>query len=144
MTLRQRIAIVQTPDEKALGLHWKVVGAMRCVVCGNPSVTLHHAKGGSMRDLLGDAGNPGKGAKVSDWLVIPLNWRYHTGDLGIDTGQGPYKDKRAWELHFGTQVSHLVTVSLAVGFNVFHRAGFMVDLPELRHISTIGEGRLFP
>lgn len=128
------LALLEHPTQKAIDEHWKRVRAMRCIVTANPEVQLHHCKGASMVELLGAIGNPGVGKKVSDWLVIPLHWRYHTGDMGLDNGQGPYKDKRVWELHFGTQVSHLITVSLACGYDVFRRAGFKVDIPELRHL----------
>lgn len=107
----------------------KAVRALPCVVSGHPVVTLHHTKGASMRDLLGDAGNPGKGRKVSDFLVIPLHWRLHTGEFGIDNGMCWHgKDKRRWEEAFGTQVEHLKTVSRELGVNVFRLAGFDIDI----------------
>jgi hypothetical protein len=130
-SVRPLLRIVEPPGLVGITKHEKMLRRMPCMVSGSTSVTLHHCKGGSMRDMLGCAGAPGGGKKVSDWLQIPLNWRYHTGDLGIDTGQGIYKDKRAWEAAFGTQVSFLVLVSQLVGYDVFRRAGFKVDLPEL-------------
>lgn len=126
--------VVQTETQRGITEHIKRLRAMRCVVSGMPGVTLHHCKGGSMLDLLGQAGNPGGSRKVSDWLQIPLGWRYHIGDYGIDNGMGPYKDKRAWEAAFGTQVWHLIQVSAELGYNVFHKAGFTVDIAELRHL----------
>jgi len=129
------LSLVKTAEEISITEHHKRVRALRCVVSDDPSVQLHHCKGGSMVELLGAAGNPGVGKKVSDWLVIPLNWRYHTGDFGIDNGQGPYKDKAAWEAAFGTQVGHLVQVSLALGYDVFHRAGYpTIRMPHLQHL----------
>jgi hypothetical protein len=128
--------IIQPPHERGLTAHMKRVRAMRCVVSDDPSVTLHHAKGGSMVKLLGDAGNPGVGKKVSDWLVIPLNWRYHTGDYGIDNGLA-FKGKEHWELAYGTQVSHLIAVSIELGYNVFARAGFgHIRIAELEHLAV--------
>ncbi len=133
--VRPLLRIVEPPGLVGITKHLKMLRRMPCVVCEDTRVTLHHCKGGSMRDLLGCAGNPGKGRKVSDWLQIPLNWRYHTGDLGIDTGMGRYKTKEQWEAAFGTQVSHLITVSLHCGYDVFKRAGFMhLNIPELEHL----------
>jgi len=131
-TVKPLLKIIQNPKAKEIEDHWNLVASMRCVVSGDPKVTLHHCKGGSMRQVLGCAGNPGKGQKVSDWLVIPLAWRYHTGDFGVDTGQGAYKTKEQWEVAFGSQVDFLVRVSRHCGYNVFAKAGFRVVLPGLR------------
>lgn len=133
-TVKPMLKVIQNPKAKEISDHWERVAAMGCLVSGDPKATLHHAKGGSMREVLGCAGNPGKGRKVSDWLVIPLAWRYHYGDFGIDTGQGVYKTKEQWEAAFGRQVDFLVRVSQHVGYNVFAKAGFRVDLPELKEL----------
>lgn len=125
------LKIVESPAAREIRDHWDRVVALRCLVSGDPRVTLHHAKGGSMRDLLGCAGNPGKGQKVSDWLVIPLAWRYHTGDFGIDTGQGVYRTKEQWELAFGKQTDMLARISQHCGYDVFAKAGFKVYHPGL-------------
>lgn len=61
----------------------------------------------------------GLGAKTSDWLVIPLAARYHTGDYGIDGGLGVLE----WESRFGSQVGHLDDVCRELGINVWKRAG---------------------
>lgn len=117
---------VIVPIRPTITAHIKALRAMPCMVSGNKPVTLHHCKGGSMRDLLGCAGNPGKGAKVSDWLQIPLAARYHVGDFGIDSGQGVYKTKEQWELAFGKQSDFLIRISRKLGYNVFELAGFRV------------------
>lgn len=125
------LRIIESPALAGITAHEKLLRRMPCVVSGQTPVTLHHCKGGSMRDLLGCAGNPGKGAKVSDWLQIPLHWRYHTGDFGIDSGQGIYKSKEHWELAFGKQVDFLARISQALGYDVFAKAGFRVYHPGL-------------
>lgn len=133
--VRPLLKVIQNPKAKEIEEHWERVIAMRCLVSGDPKATIHHCKGGSMRELLGCAGNPGKGRKVSDWLVIPLQWRYHYGDFGLDNGQGVYKTKEQWEAAFGRQVDMLVRVSRHVGYNVFSKAGFRVSLPGLAGLS---------
>lgn len=130
--MKRLLKVILNPRRKEIEDHWKRVSAIGCIISGSPNPTLHHCKGGSMRDVLGCAANPGKGKKVSDWLVIPLHWRYHTGDMGIDSGMGRYKTKQEWELAFGRQVDFLVVVSGRVGYNVFRKAGFNVDLPGLQ------------
>jgi hypothetical protein len=114
------------PFERTITAHLKLLRAMPCMISGSKPVTLHHCKGGSMRELLGCAGNPGKGAKVSDWLQIPIAARYHVGDFGIDNGQGIYKTKEQWEAAFGKQSDFLIRLSRQLGYNVFERAGFRV------------------
>lgn len=114
------------PLQPSITAHIKRLRAMPCVISGDTRVTLHHCKGGSMRELLGCAGNPGKGRKVSDWLQIPLAARYHVGDFGIDTGMGIYKTKEQWEMAFGKQTDFLIRISRQLGYNVFERAGFRV------------------
>jgi hypothetical protein len=129
---KPKLHIVKSFDELALEAYHKQLRAGRCVISDRPGVELHHCKGASMVDLLGDAGNPGAGKKVSDWLVIPLHWRWHRGDFGIDNGmclQG--KDKRIWEAHWGKQADFLVRLSVQYKINVFARAGFKVNVPEL-------------
>lgn len=117
---------VIVPMEVTITAHEKRLRSMPCMISGDPKVTLHHCKGGSMRELLGCAGNPGKGAKVSDWLQIPIAERYHTGQFGIDNGMGIYKTKEMWEAAFGKQSDFLIRLSRQLGYNVFARAGFRV------------------
>lgn len=101
--------------------HWPKVASMACIVSEERPVTLHHCHGGSMSE----AGiNRGTSQKPSDWLIIPLAARYHTGEFGIDSGQPDWGDVDRWEEHFGSQIEHLTAVSLAVGYNVFKKAGY--------------------
>ena len=65
--------------------HWNRVGELSCLITGRPNPTLHHAKSGSMTQIIG---LHGLSLKVSDWLVIPLDALMHTGALGIDSGMG--------------------------------------------------------
>lgn len=130
--MKPQLKIVKNPKMAEIEAHHDLVRAMGCLVSGaKEGVTLHHCKGGSMREYLGCAGSPGGGRKVSDWLVIPLHWRYHTGDFGVDTGQGVYKTKEQWEAAFGKQIEMLVRVSRHCGYDVFRKAGFRVALPGL-------------
>ncbi|MCF6327569.1 MAG: hypothetical protein L3J21_09805 [Devosiaceae bacterium] len=66
----------------------------------------------------------GKGQKVSDWLIIPLDWDLHTGSLGIDSGMGVL----TWEKRFGKQVHFIDMVSIALDVNVWVRAGIQRDI----------------
>jgi hypothetical protein len=114
------------PLAPSITAHIKRLRAMPCMISGSKPVTLHHCKGGSMRELLGCAGSPGGGRKVSDWLQIPIAERYHTGQFGIDNGMGIYKSKEMWETAFGKQSDFLIRLSRELGYNVFERAGFRV------------------
>jgi hypothetical protein len=118
---------------KEIKEHWNRVAELGCVVSHSPNPTIHHCHGGS----LADAGiNRGGGQKMSDWLVIPLNARYHTGDLGIDSGMGV----RSWEIRFGEQIDYLVQVSLKLGYNVFRKAGIDYPIPVLDKLEDENEG----
>lgn len=68
----------------------------------------------------------GKSQKPSDWLVIPIAPRYHTGRFGIDSGQPFYGVVDNWEEAFGTQVDFLIKVCNYVGYDVFELA----ELPD--------------
>jgi len=94
---------------------------MPCAVSGLIPVTLHHCHGGSMAE----AGiNRGVSQKPSDWLIIPLAARYHTGEFGIDSGHPVWGDVEMWEEQFGSQMDLLTDVCVNVGINVFRRAGY--------------------
>lgn len=105
--------------------HWSLVAELGCVVCRSTDVTLHHAHGGSM---IGIAGR-GVGQKTSDWLVIPLSVRYHTGEYGIDLGMGRFTTVDEWERAFGSQMYHLYWVSWQLCYSVFARAGINHPVP---------------
>ena len=94
--------------------HWERVAAVGCVLSGMPA-TIHHCHGGSMREFV----HKGLGQKTSDWLVIPLAPRYHTGELGIDASLGVIE----WEHRFGSQVGHLDDLCQELGVNVWKKAG---------------------
>lgn len=99
----------------AINKHWDRVRRERCMISRLPDPTIHHCKSGSMTKIIGLHGT---GKKVSDWLVIGLNARYHTGDLGIDGGLGV----ETWERWYGTQVELIDRLSLLLGYNIWHRA----------------------
>lgn len=99
--------------------HWTAVARLGCCVTHEPNPTLHHAHGGSLRDI---GLHKGIGAKTSDWLVIPLTARLHSGGpQGIDGGGVTVRE---WEELFGTQVEYLEWVCRRLGVNVFKKAGF--------------------
>lgn len=64
------------------------------------------------------------GKKTSDWLVIPLDWMMHTGNLGIDGSMGVW----TWEERYGRQVDHLDDVCRQLGYNVWEKAGIEREL----------------
>jgi hypothetical protein len=66
----------------------------------------------------------GKGQKVSDWLVIPLDMTFHTGEYGIDSGMGVL----TWEQRFGSQVEHLDNLSNILNVNLWRKAGIQRDI----------------
>lgn len=104
--------------------HWTRVARLNCCVTHEPNPTLHHCHGGSLRDV---GIHKALGGKTSDWLVIPLTARLHSGGpQGIDSGELTVWE---WEELFGTQVDYLKWVSLRLGVNVFLKAGapFHVD-----------------
>ncbi|MDP2141312.1 MAG: hypothetical protein Q8L20_10920 [Gammaproteobacteria bacterium] len=111
-------------ERKAIAAHHDAVRQMPCVVTGMRDVTLHHCHSGSMSD----AGiNRGVGQRPSDWLVIPILLDLHVGPDGIDGNRGVI----SWEKAYGAQFEHLKTVSRAVGYNVFHAAGYDIDVEGL-------------
>lgn len=96
--------------------HAKRLREMGCVISGwRGAVELHHCMGGSMRQF---GQLRGVGMKTSDWLQIPLQQMYHTGDLGIDV-----MGIETWEAAFGTQLQFLEDVSREVGYDVLELAG---------------------
>ena len=106
--------------------HEKRVRAMECLISQQKPVQLHHVHGGSVTALFEEHGieKRGVGQKVSDYLVIPIHYRFHTGEFGIDNGLSQFgKDVSLWERQFGSQVRHLEAVCKAVGYNVFKLAG---------------------
>lgn len=100
--------------DKECAVHWQRVAELGCILGGGPA-QLHHAYGGSMRDL---GIHKGIGQKTSDWFVLPLSMRYHTGECGIHL-LGVVE----WERRYGTQVAHLDDVCRKLGYNVWIKAG---------------------
>lgn len=95
--------------------HWDRVAEVGCLLSGAPNPTLHHCHGGSLREI---GIHKGLGQKTSDYLVIPLASRFHTGEFGIDVI--PVWE---WEHRFGTQVGHLDDLCRQIGYNVWALAG---------------------
>lgn len=104
--------------------HEKRLRQLRCVVSESPFITLHHTHGGSMLYLAQELGlpNPGMAQRNNPFLQIPLNGIYHVGEFGIDAGTGRFKGVEEWELAFGAQKDHLVSVSEQLGYDVFEAA----------------------
>lgn len=98
---------------KTIKQHHDNVRSLRCVVTGNPYITLHHCHGGSMKDAGYHSG--GKQRGVGEALVIPLKADFHVGDEGVDYGVGV----QTWELWYGTQIDHLRDVSEQLGYDLF-------------------------
>ena len=96
--------------------HWDRVAELGCIITHRPNPTLHHCHGGSMTQIIGLKGG---GLKTNDWLVIPLDAEYHTGDKGIDSAMG----LRTWESRYGIQADLLDRLSCRLGYNVWIRAG---------------------
>jgi len=99
----------------AVSTHEKNLRQLRCAVTRNPSITLHHCHGGSMKFA---DWHVGMGQKQNPFLQIPINAKYHTGDLGIDSGYGV----ESWERDFGTQMEMLAWVNDQLGYNIFAEA----------------------
>jgi hypothetical protein len=95
--------------------HWDRVADLGCILSGAQSPTLHHCHGGSLREI---GIHKGLGQKTSDFLVIPLAPRFHTGEYGIDVI--PVWE---WEHRFGRQVDHLDELCQSLGYNVWELAG---------------------
>lgn len=106
--------------------HWTRVARLNCCISHEPNPTIHHCHGGSLRE----AGiHKGAGQKTSDWLVIPLAARFHSGGpQGIDGGGITVRE---WEELFGTQMYFLEWVSRQLGVNVFKNAGFTHAVPGI-------------
>lgn len=98
--------------------YWDAVAALGCVVCQSTwQTTIHHVHGGSCPGLRG------MGQKSSDWLVIGLCQRHHTGKDGIDGSLGV----RSWEERYRPQLWHLLRVGRALGIDTFARAEVSLD-----------------
>lgn len=96
--------------------HEKNLRSLRCAVSRNPSVTLHHCHGGSLKE---HGWHVGMGQKQNPYLQIPLHTLYHTGDFGIDSGLGVI----TWEKRYGTQWEHLQWVNDQLHYDIFQLAG---------------------
>ena len=83
---------------------------------------LHHCVGGSMAAL---GVHRGMSRKVSDWLVLPLYPKFHTGEFGIHT-----LGVREWEARFGRQADLLEALGEQMGVDLFEMAGVKRDLPR--------------
>lgn len=100
---------------KEIKEYWELVADIGCIVSGlQYGIQLHHCKGGSIKDL---GIYSGIGRKNSDWLVIPLNYHYHIGDMGIHK-----IGVRTWEEEFGTQVWLINRLIERTGIDVWDRA----------------------
>jgi hypothetical protein len=99
----------------AVTTHEKALRKMRCVVSHSPFITLHHCHGGSIKL---DGWHVGMGQKQNPFLQIPLNEKYHTGLMGIDSGYGVV----SWEAVFGTQVEHLEWVNEQLEYDIYAEA----------------------
>lgn len=93
--------------------HWDAVAAMGCIITGGPA-TIHHCHGGSMKDR---GVHRGAGMKTSNWLVIPLAERLHTGPGGIDGFPRPSVEE--WEAKHGRQADLLDEVARRLGVDVW-------------------------
>ena len=99
--------------------HERNLRAMPCVVSGNWPVTLHHAHGGSMRELGPDYPSPGMGQKNNPFLQIPLHYSYHyIGAEAIDYGIGV----ETWEARYGAQVLLLDVVNKRLPYDLWQAA----------------------
>lgn len=95
--------------------HWDRVAKQGCILSGAAHPTLHHCHGGSLREI---GVHKGFGMKTSDFLVIPLAPRFHTGEFGVDVI--PVWE---WERRFGSQVQHLDDLCRELGYSVWELAG---------------------
>jgi len=100
--------------------HWSFVASLGCCISEGPA-TLHHCHGGSMIDAFG-SNLRGGGQKTSDWLVVPIAAKYHTGDFGIDNGIAV----REWEKEFGYQVDMLLDINDQLDYCIFDLSGLPV------------------
>ena len=110
------------PANREERAHWGRVRELGCIVTGSMTdVTIHHCHSGSIAAMGYNRGS----TRSNHWLVIPLTLRLHSLDPdGIDAGCGVL----TWERKFGSQVAHLDTVSLLLGYNVWARAGVERDV----------------
>ena len=101
--------------------HERNLRQLKCVVTERHGVTLHHCHGGSMLEIIG--ANPGVGQRSNPFYQIPLVAEYHTGEFGIDSGQGEFGSPVRWEEAFGTQLSHLHEVNSQLPYDIWLQAG---------------------
>jgi len=106
------------PQKISVTRHEKNLRELRCAVAMSRFITLHHCHAGSMRDLGPEFRGPGMGEKNNPFLQIPLEFKYHVGHLGIDSGYGV----QSWELEFGTQMKHLQWVNDQLSYDIFEQA----------------------
>lgn len=102
-------------------MHWARVAELGCMLSGRPNPTLHHCHSGSVSDI---GIHRGVSQKPSDWLVIPLDERYHIGAYGIDSGYGVL----TWERDFATQVELLDALSVKLNINLWRKVGVSRDI----------------
>ncbi len=99
--------------------HEKNLRSIPCRVTGSStSLTLHHARGGSM--ATNPFGTPGVGQKQNDALQIPLHRDLHLGSFssrGIDARVGG--SVKGWEEENGTQVALLNSTSESLRYSVW-------------------------
>ena len=98
---------------KTVKEHHDNIRALRCIITGNPAVTLHHCHGGSMAEAGYQSGGALRGC--GEALVLPIKADFHVGDEGIDYGVGV----KTWEKWYGTQMDHLKEISEELGYDVF-------------------------
>lgn len=111
-------------ERKAIEAHLERVGSLNCVVTGYSHPTLHHCHSGSMS---ANGINRGGSQRPSDWFVIPIVASLHVGNGGIDGSLGVL----SWEKLYGTQFEHLKTISRVLGYNVFKKAGYDIEVEGL-------------
>ena len=76
--------------------------------------------------LLGPEWQPGVGQRQDHWLVLPLGWRVHRGEQGLDTWS---EGVAAWEAKWHTtQIRLLFEVSAQLGYSVFDKAGISPEI----------------
>lgn len=100
--------------------HWhRLSFEIGCLISGETPATIHHCHGGSMK-IRGI--HVGIGMKSSDWLVIPLAARFHTGEFGIDSGMGKIKGVKEWEKAFGNQADFIDMLSARLKIDLWEKA----------------------
>lgn len=106
--------------------YWARVAELGCVITGNSFCEIHHVRGASISDV-GIA--CGGAQKPSDWLVIPLSYKFHRGEEGFHT-----LGCKSWEQEYDTQLNYLRHVAKCLDVDVFEKAGFRFDESENRYV----------